>query len=144
MKKYIYQIDYKSAIEWCGNKYVPFDNAGEVDRHLWEFGNRKGPWEVDVDGSEPEVFQMMIFDCSDDDVEFLHKRFPDLLFIHGVDIDAWFLCVDHFGTAWDYVNTRLIPDSDGLMLPKEWNNEKAVRHFQRDLNAKFQRYEVKK
>ena len=84
----------------------------------------------------------MISDCSDDDVEFLTKHFPDLLFIHGVRLDNWFLCVDHFGTAWDYVETALVPDDDDVMLPKEWIYDKGRRYWKLDKQAKFIRYEV--
>lgn len=143
MKNYAYQIDYKAAIEWCGNKYIqPFCEMYEIDPKIWELGTRRGAWKESPEDNE--IFQILLSDCSDDDVKFLTSRFPDLLFIHGVKIDNWFLCVDHFGTAWDYVYTAFQPDKDGLMLPKEWNEkERAARSWDNKKVAHFLRYELK-
>jgi len=144
MKNYKYQIDYKAAIEWCGNKYIqPFCELNKIEPQIWELGTRRGAWQEDRE-EDPEIFQIMLSDCSDDDVEFLTLHFPDLLFIHGVCLDNWFLCVDHFGTSWDYVETEFNPDKDGLMLPKTWIDNKAKRKWMMDKTAKFKRYEVKK
>ena len=149
MKKYAYQIDYKAAIEWCGNKYIqPFCEIYEVDPKIWELGTRRGAWPEDRE-EDPEIFQIMLSNCSDDDVSFLTKHFPDLLFIHGVRLDNWFLCVDHFGTAWDYVFTAFQPDKESLMLPKIWLRKEGAIYAtsERVINIKkhanFKRYEVK-
>ena len=149
IKKYAYQIDYKAAIEWCGNKYIqPFCEIYEVDPKIWELGTRRGAWPEDRE-EDPEIFQIMLSNCSDDDVSFLTKHFPDLLLIHGVRLDNWFLCVDHFGTAWDYVFTAFQPDKESLMLPKIWLRKEGAIYAtsERVINIKkhanFKRYEVK-
>lgn len=143
MKRYAYQIDYRAAIEWCNNKYIqPFAEMYEIDPQIWEDGERRGAWEENpVDN---EIFQILLSDCSDDDVKFLTDHFPDLLFIHGVKIDNWFLCVDHFGTAWDYVYISMKPDEDGLMLPSKWDEKgRGARDWEIDKHAYFHRYELK-
>lgn len=44
----------------------------------------------------------LLQDCTDDDVEYLEQTFG-LLFTYSDLLDKYILCVDHFGTSWDYV-----------------------------------------
>lgn len=49
-----------------------------------------------------DIYQWYITDCTFDDMEFLEQKFG-LLFTYSDLLECWILCVDHFGTAWDYV-----------------------------------------
>lgn len=54
------------------------------------------------DGTQRDIYQWFITNCTDDDVEYLEKTFG-LLFTYSDLLDKYILCVDHFGTSWDYV-----------------------------------------
>lgn len=108
---------FSTAANWLG-KYILFNKAPELD--IWLLS------EVSVEGEDDEgesiyreFFQFYMTDLSDDDVEWMNKNFPDLIYAYSEELDKWILCVDHYGTSWDYVSTRfvgdlLIPDTDKM------------------------------
>ena len=49
-----------------------------------------------------DIYQWYITDASQSDVEFLEKHFK-LLFSYSDMLDCFILCVNHYGTGWDYV-----------------------------------------
>lgn len=131
-KKIKYRIDYYSAVHWLNPSLVMLNNINEIDENFWE----------NIPCTETEIYQYFITSFSDFDVEFMKKRFPDIILAKSEKLDTWILCVDHWGTAWDYVFTDLIPDEDGLMLPNEdaWDKDgKATRHWELSKTAKFQK-----
>jgi hypothetical protein len=56
----------------------------------------------DDEGNIRDIYQWYLTDCSESDVEYLEKTFG-LLFTYSDNLDLYILCVDHFGTSWDYV-----------------------------------------
>lgn len=96
MKEKVYSTNYSVAVHWLNNSLVRCNNIPEFDRSIFE--NANFSWEETVD-----IFQWYITDCSDTEVDFLTKNFPGLLFTYSDKLECWVLCVDHFGTAWDYV-----------------------------------------
>lgn len=74
------------------------NNITDVDTFLeyrFDFYNEE-------DGTYTDIYQHYLTDCSLDDVEFLEEHFG-LLFAYSETLDLYVLCVDHYGTAWDYV-----------------------------------------
>lgn len=60
----------------------------------------------DEDFEYPEIYQYYITDLADYDVEYIKERYSDELIIaYSNTIDKYILCVDHWGTGWDYVLT---------------------------------------
>lgn len=57
---------------------------------------------VEQDDNFREIYQWFLTDCSESEVEFLEQHFG-LLFTYSKMLDLFVLCVDHYGTAWDYV-----------------------------------------
>ena len=104
---------FRTAANWLG-KYILFNKAPELDTWLLE--------EVSVEGEDEEgepiyreFFQFYMTDLSDDGVEWMKKNFPDLIYAYSEKLDKWILCVDHYGTSWDYVSTRFVGD---LLIPE--------------------------
>ena len=62
--------------------------------------------------SYTEIYQWFISDCSEDDVEYLERNFG-LLFTYSDLLDKYILCVDHFGTSWDYVHCEVLTYGNG-------------------------------
>ena len=103
---------FRTAANWLG-KYILFNKAPELDTWLLE--------EVSVGGEDEEgeliyreFFQFYMTDLNDEDVEWIGKNFPDLIYAYSEELEKWILCVDHYGTSWDYVPTRFVGD---LLIP---------------------------
>ena len=100
MERKIFKMtNYRTAAHWCGTSLILCNNIAEIDEGLWE--NCRFPLE-DEDETPVEVYQFYLTDCSEDTVEYLERSFG-LLFTYSEKLDLYVLCVDHWGTAWDYV-----------------------------------------
>jgi hypothetical protein len=97
MKKYV--TNYRVAVNWCGNSYVLCNNIAIIDETIWE--NMRFDT-FDEEGNPIDVYQWYISDCSESDVEYLEETFG-LLFTYSDLLGCYILCVDHWGTSWDYV-----------------------------------------
>lgn len=95
-----YKTNYSVAVNWCNNALIICNNIAEIDPSV--FDNMRFELFNEEDGTEKEIYQWFITDCSDEDVEYLEKTFG-LLFTYSDLLDKYILCVDHFGTSWDYV-----------------------------------------
>lgn len=92
----------------CGSvKVYPYidEDGDETDEWKCEFcGHVWNPDdEKDDDGYYAEIFQWLITDCSESDVQYLRETFG-LLFTYSDLLDCYILCVTHWGTGWDYVD----------------------------------------
>ena len=92
-----YLTTYRAAVEWLNTNLVLCNRLPEIDSTIWE-NMRQGFDE------ETEIFQWYITDASDTDVDWLEEHFG-LLFTYSELLECWILCVDHYGTSWDYVMT---------------------------------------
>lgn len=108
-----YHTNYSVAIHWCNNSYVMCNNLPEIDPSIWY--NMMLPIqeyveeEEDVEDMEEEpeyreIFQWFITNASSGDVNYLMRTFPGLIFTYSDLLDCYVLCVDHYGTSWDYVD----------------------------------------
>lgn len=133
MIKHSYRIDYCSAVHWCNNQYILLNNIHELDPEF------EDPYCEDEDGNPREIFQYFVSDCSDFDKSFLCGNFPDLLFSFSDRLQKWVLCVDHYGTAWDYVFCDVSPISD---IPNIWckHKRKLNINIRRDFIVHFKRW----
>lgn len=100
MKTKFYNTNYAVAVNWCNNNYILQNNICEIDPSV--FDNMRFNIEDEETGEYHEIFQWFITDASDADVEYLEKEF-NLKFSYSDLLDHYVLCVDHYGTAWDYV-----------------------------------------
>ena len=129
MKKPHYYIDYYSAVHWLHSSLILFNEINAFDPYFLESIS-------DFDYENDEIFQFFLTSYSDDDVKWLQKTFPDLIFGYSEKMNLWILCVDHFGTSWDYVWTKCCLPED--VLPETWNDKnEATRHFTRETTARF-------
>ena len=95
---------YAEAVNWLHNSYVLCNSIVEVDESVYY--NAEFDME-DEDGNYTEIFQWYISDCTQSDVEYLKKHFG-LLFTYSDKLDCYILCVDHFGTSWNYVHCQVL------------------------------------
>lgn len=96
----LYPSNYSVAVHWCNNHYILCNNLPNIDSSVYD--NIRYP-----KGCEPEecdeIFQWFLSDCSGSDVEYLMKTFPGLVFTYSDVLDLYVLCVNHYGTSWQYV-----------------------------------------
>ena len=99
MAKKIYKTNYRTAVDWLDMNLILCNNIGEVDPSIWD--NMRFSI-FDEDDNETEIFQYFLTSASEGDVEWLEEHFG-LLFTYSDALDLYVLCVDHYGTGWDYV-----------------------------------------
>lgn len=135
----IYYIDYFSAVHWLNGALVLFNDIHEIDPDFYfETYNEETQ-------EENEIFQYFITNYSDNEVKWMRKTFPDLIFEFSNKLGLWILCVDHYGTSWDYVWTRCELDwikDDEEPVPHsklEWVNDKYESKINTVKIAKFMR-----
>lgn len=93
------ETNYFLAAHWLNNSLVLCNQIPEIDDSIWD--NMRFDL-FDEDESQIEIYQWFITDCSESDVEWLEKSFG-LLFTYSDLLECYILCVDHWGTSWDYV-----------------------------------------
>lgn len=93
-----YGTNYKVAVHWLNNSLIL---CNEIQNDMSIYDNMRFDLE-DEEGNIHDIYQWYLTDCSESDVEYLEKTFG-LLFTKSDNLDLYILCVDHFGTAWDYV-----------------------------------------
>jgi len=135
-----YFIDYYSAVHWLNRNLVMINGTiFDID------ADYEDPYEEDEDGNPREIFQRFITDFTEDEVNWMEKNFPDVLFSYCNALDKYILCVDHWGTSWDYVWTRCELDwvkGDEAIVPHSqlnWVNNKYTSEIGLTKTVKFMR-----
>lgn len=95
-----YTTNYYVATHWLHNNLILCNEITEADESVFE-NCRFSLYDEETE-REHEIFQFFITDCTEDDMEWLEEHFG-LLFTYSNLLDKYILCVDHFGTSWDYV-----------------------------------------
>lgn len=96
---------YRIATKWLNNNYILANSIAEEDGFFDECRFDL----YDENDNFVEIFQYYITDASLDDVEYLEKNFG-LKFSYSNKLDCFILCVDHYGTGWDYVSCEISED----------------------------------
>lgn len=98
-----YATNYRTATQWCNNSFVLCNNLPSIDPSIYD--NMEFSLYDEETETENEIYQWFITDCSEWDKNFLAEHFG-LLFTYSDLLDCYILCVDHWGTSWDYVYTE--------------------------------------
>jgi hypothetical protein len=93
-----YGTNYRVAVEWLNNSLILCNNITVIDSTV--YNNLR--FSIDDEGEYLEVYQWFLTDCTDDDVDYLEEHFG-LKFTYSELLETYVLCVDHYGTSWDYV-----------------------------------------
>ena len=108
-KEKTFYTTYSEAVHWLHNSLILCNNIVDVDDTVY-CNMRFDTYNEETD-SYTEIFQWFITDCSSSDVEYLEKHFG-LLFSYSDMLDKYILCVDHWGTPWDYVACEVLTYSE--------------------------------
>ena len=96
----LFYTTYKEAVHWLNNSLIMQNDICEIDDQVYDY-MRFNNYNEETE-TYTEIFQWFITDCLKGEVEYLEKYF-DLLFSYSPLLDKYILCVDHWGTSWDYV-----------------------------------------
>lgn len=98
-----YLTNYRVATQWLNGSLIMCDNIVNVDPSVVE--NSRFETYDDETGEYTEIYQYYLTNYDAGDVEFLEQHF-NLLFSYSNMLDLYVLCVNHFGTSWDYVTVE--------------------------------------
>lgn len=100
------RVSYKRLIDRISyNRYL-LNNAPELSDYDLEFVCGTD-YDEETD-SYTEIYQYFLIDlCIDEDD--LKKLENEIIIAWSEKLDNYILCVDHFGTSWDYVETGIEP-----------------------------------
>lgn len=91
----------------CGASLVLCNNLPEVDESVL-YNEVVGSLYDEETEEYKEVYQWYITDLSEWSLDWLKKYGSDEFIISYSDmLDVYVLCVTHFGTSWDYVDTDI-------------------------------------
>lgn len=67
-----YKTNYSVAVNWCNNALILCNNITEIDPSVYD--NLRFELFDEEDGTQRDIYQWFITDCTDDDVEYLKKH----------------------------------------------------------------------
>lgn len=98
-----YLTNYRVAAQWLNGSLIMCNDIVNIDFSVAE--NSRFATYDDETGEYIEIYQYYLTDYSTGDVEFLEQHF-NLLFSYSDTLGLYVLCVDHFGTSWNYVTVE--------------------------------------
>ena len=118
----LFRTNYSVAVNWFNNDFILCNEIETIDPSIFDNAHFGFSYYTDEDGNEyqsesdyegeglleehcREIYQYYLTNCTESDVEYLEQFFPDLLFTYSDLLGLYVLCVDHWGTGWDYVRT---------------------------------------
>ena len=125
-------ISYLDAINYIPHNRILCNNIAEIDSSIWE--NARFSVYDEEEDYYTEIFQYFITDFNLNDIEYLEKKFPSLKFSYSDKLDAFILCVDHFGTMWAGVPCEVCDEelkSDIIASPERWEYVNTCHLYKR-------------
>lgn len=98
-----YLTNYKVATQWLNGSLILCNDIVNIDPSISE--NSRFETYDDETGEYTEIYQYYLTNYDAGDVGFLEQHF-NLLFSYSDTLDLYVLCVDHYGTAWNYVTVE--------------------------------------
>lgn len=113
-KEVLFYTTYNEAVNWLNNSFIMQNDICEIDNQVYDF-MRFNTYDEE-DETYTEIYQWFLTDCSNEDVLYLERHFG-LLFTYSPLLDKYILCVDHWGTSWDYVACPVYGDKETPNYP---------------------------
>lgn len=104
------KISYERLIKRIGNVWL-FNKAYELSDY--EFELVLGDIYDEENDEYKDIYQYYLIDIDEYTLELLQKaNCEDLIIAWSEKLEEYILCVDHFGTSWDYVLTSIEPTTN--------------------------------
>ena len=118
------KISYRTLLErYTQGHMILCNNIYNIDENLL-FNVEVGSLFNDEECEEPkDIYQYFIIAINEWEIEELKKYYNDEVIIaYSEVLENYVLCVDHFGTSWDYVLTDVEYTTDWEKY-NQWKNE---------------------
>ena len=92
--------NYRTAANWLNGSLILCNEIANIDEFLME--NARFDYYDEETDTYKDIYQYYLTNYNENDVLFLEEHFG-LLFSYSEKLDLFVLCVDHYGTSWDYV-----------------------------------------
>lgn len=117
-----HKISYRTLLNYYDITPILCNNILEVDPYLFENLESGQLYDKEND-CYVDIYQYFIIDVSQWELEDIKQKYNDELIIcYSSKLDNYILCVDHFGTSWDYVLTDIEYTTDYNIYQK-WEEE---------------------
>lgn len=83
-----YKTNYSVAVNWCNNALILCNNITEIDPSIYD--NMRFELFDEEDGTQRDIYQWFITNCTDDDVEYLEKHLAYFSLIQTFWISIFF------------------------------------------------------
>lgn len=94
-----FYTDYRTASKWGDCQLILCNEILNIDNSIWD--NMRFNY-YDENDNPIDIFQWYLTSLSEWEVEWNEKTF-DLKYTYSDMLGCYILCVDHWGTSWDYV-----------------------------------------
>ena len=96
-----YKTNYSVAVNWCNNALILCNNITEIDPSVYD--NLRFELFDEEDGTQRDIYQWFITDCTDDDVEYLEKHLDcfSLIQTFWISISFALTISVQVGTMWN-------------------------------------------
>lgn len=108
----MFRMSFKTAIHWLHKSLIWCDEITNIDPMVYDNLN----YNFD---EETEIFQWFLTDFNEDEINWMRRKFPSLIFSYSNKLELYVLCVDHCGTGWDYVGIDCTDDDMILYVSQE-------------------------
>ena len=101
------RISYRTLIKYYNMTPILCNNIINVEECLYDYIEVGSIYNEEED-SYTEIFQYYIINLSQWELEYIKEKYNDELIIcYSPKLENYILCVEHFGTSWDYVLTDI-------------------------------------
>lgn len=117
-----HKISYKTLLDYYDITPILCNNILDIEPCLYDYLESGSIYDEENDYFT-DIFQYFIIDVSQWELEDIKQKYNDELIIcYSPKLDNYILCVDHFGTSWDYVLTDIEYTTDYHIYQK-WEEE---------------------
>lgn len=102
------KISYKTLVNYYTQGHIILcNNIVNIDEFLFD-NIVNGELYNEEEDYYKDIYQYFIIDLNQWELEEIQKYYNnDLIICYSEKLDNYILCVDHFGTSWDYVLTDI-------------------------------------
>ena len=101
------RVSYRTLLKYYDMTPILCNNIENIDESLYDNIEVGSIYDEEED-TYTDIFQYFIINLTEWELEDIKEKYSDELIIcYSPKLENYILCVDHFGTSWDYVLTDI-------------------------------------
>lgn len=101
------RVSYRTLLKYYDMTPILCNNIENIDEFLYDNIEVGSIYDEEED-TYTDIFQYFIINLTEWELEDIKEKYSDELIIcYSPKLENYILCVDHFGTSWDYVLTDI-------------------------------------